>query len=660
MTVADETPTARITDVPSQTAGADPGGDHGTDQALPDLVADDWMHHSEAFSRTGFWAVARRLPTIVRDAIGLGWRASRRDTVVALGLNLLAGVMTTLGLLATSTVLQQLFAAGPTPHRIRAAVPALAAAGLAIAMRGGLGVAAGWSQARLAPYINVEVEVRLFEATTAVELAAFDDAGFAEEMDRARDRGMSEAASIVDATVDLTTGLVAVVATITAVVVIAPLLAPCVLLASIPTAVTAIRIARRQYLAMLARITRRRRMWMLAAVMANRYTAAEVRSYQMRDVLLAEYRHIMALETASELRLVRAQSSTRLLGTALDGIGSLGVYVLLAALLLGGEVPLAAAATALIALQAAGGGLSTAIHATNTLYESTLYYGDYRAFIGRAGERTPASGGTPVDGFDEITAERVSLAYPDGKRDAVHEVSLSIRRGEVIALVGENGSGKSSLGRSSSPVSINRLAAPSAGTASRCRASTRSTVAAQVAVISQDWWRFPFTAGAQHRDRAHPTARPMRVTCTPRRGPATAHEMIEDLPHGYETLLSREFRDGHDLSGGQWQRLVAARGFYRDAMLLICDEPSAALDARAEYAMFQQLRRRPERTVHADADRHGCRTIVGWLIQLTAELRPIVRVATPTPGGWGPAAAVIDDHDADEPRYVARAVTCRR
>lgn len=65
----------------------------------------------------------------------------------------------------------------------------------------------------------------------------------------------------------------------------------------------------------------------------------------------------------------------------------------------------------------------------------------------------------------------------------------------------------------------------------------------------------------------------------------------------YETLLDREFKDGHEISSGQWQRLVAARGFYRDATLLICDEPSASLDARAEHAIFQQLRRRPDRTV---------------------------------------------------------------
>ena len=73
--------------------------------------------------------------------------------------------------------------------------------------------------------------------------------------------------------------------------------------------------------------------------------------------------------------------------------------------------------------------------------------------------------------------------------------------------------------------------------------------------------------------------------------------MIEKLPFGYDTLLDRAFKKGHDLSGGQWQRLVSARAFYRDAALLICDEPSSALDARAEHAIFQQLRAHPARTI---------------------------------------------------------------
>ncbi|WP_091107288.1 ABC transporter ATP-binding protein [Micromonospora citrea] len=578
-----------------------PSGEDGPPDAdaglLPELDDADWMHHAHEFAHTSFWAVARRLPRLVREAVALAWATSRRDTVASIGLNIGAGVMTTFGLLATTGVLRELFAAGPTPDRVRAALPALTVAAAAVAAKGGLTIAAGWAQARLTPQINYEVELRLFQATTAVDLAAFDDAGFAEEMDRARDRGMGEAAYIVDHTVNLVTGVVGMLATAVAVTVIQPVLLPCLLLAALPQAATAVRVARRQYLAMLARITRQRRMRMLAQLMANRHTAAEVRSYQMRDYLLAEYRTMMAVETRAHLRLVRAQTTTRLFGASAAGLATFGVYAVLAVLLLNGMVALAAAATALFALQSARTSLGVAILATNSLYEDALYYQDYRDFLDRARERVPTGGGRAVDGFDEIELDRVSLRYPDTDRPAVDEVSLTVRRGQVVALVGENGSGKTTLAKL-----VAGLYRPTGGTVRWDGVDARELdprdTGGQVAVMTQDWWKFPFTARQNIRIGRHDRS-------PERPGPsvhdaaqaAAAHDMIVDLPFGYDTLLDREFKDGHDLSGGQWQRLVAARGLYRDAALLICDEPSAALDARAEHALFQHLRRRPDRAV---------------------------------------------------------------
>ncbi|MFI9639872.1 ABC transporter ATP-binding protein [Micromonospora sp. NPDC051925] len=564
---------------------------------LPELADAGWMHHADEFAHTSFRAVARRLPRLLHEAIALAWATNRRDTLAAIGLNLAAGVMTTLGLLATTGVLRELFAAGPTPGRVRAALPALVLAAAAVTAKGALTVTAGWAQARLMPQINYAVELRLFEATTAVELAAFDDAGFAEEMDRVRDRGMAEAASIVDHAVNLITGVVGVLATAAAVAVIQPVLLPCLLLAAVPEAVTAVKMARRQYLDMLARITRRRRMWMLAHLMANRHTAAEVRAYQMRDFLLAEFRRMMTGETAALLRLARAQSRTRAVGMSVGGIAAFAVYAVLGGLLLTGVVALAAAATALLALQSARSSLGLAVYATNNLYEDALYYQDYRDFLDRARGRTTVGQGRPTAGFDAIELDRVSLCYPDTDTPAVDEVSLTVRRGEVIALVGENGSGKTTLAKL-----IAGLYRPTGGVIRWDGADIAeldpATTAAQVAVMTQEWWKFPFTAGQNIRigrhDRSPDAAGP---TVEDAARSAAAHDMIAGLPFGYDTLLDREFKNGHDLSGGQWQRLVAARGLYRDARLLICDEPSAALDARAEHALFAHLRRRPDRTV---------------------------------------------------------------
>lgn len=533
---------------------------------------------------------------MVREAMGLAWRASRQDTVAAIGLTLVAGTMTTLGLLATAGVLHQLFTSAPTPERIRSALPALVIAAMAVTAKGGLTIAAGWAQARITPQITFQAELRLFEATTAARLAAFDDAGFAEEMDRARDRGMAEAASIVDNAVNLIVGLVGVVATGVAVCVIQPILLPCLLLAAIPSAVTAIRIARREYIALLARLTRRRRMWLLATLMANRHTAIEVRTYQMRDFLLGEYRRIMTVETDAQLRLVRAQTGTRLASGALTGMASGAVYLVLGVLLLAGGIPLGAAATALLALQSARTSLNSAVQAANALYENALYYSDFRDFLDRAAHNVPPSGGHPVDGFEQIRLDSVCLRYPGGGTPAVDGVSLTLRRGEVIALVGENGCGKSSLAKL-----IAGLYEPSSGTifwdGRDVSHLDRPSMSAHVTMISQNWWRFPFTV-RENILLGRPD-RPAGVgpSMTQAARAATAHDMITALPHGYDTLLDPEFRHGHDLSGGQWQRLVSARGFYRDTPLLICDEPSSALDAHAEDAIFQQLRARPDRTV---------------------------------------------------------------
>ena len=114
---------------------------------------------------------------------------------------------------------------------------------------------------------------------------------------------------------------------------------------------------------------------------------------------------------------------------------------------------------------------------------------------------------------------------------------------------------------------------------------------ARIAVVTQEYHKWPFTAATNIAIGDVDTeARQDRIEAAAAR--AVAHDMINELPHGYETLLDRTFARGQDLSGGQWQRITAARGFLRDAELLIMDEPSSALDPRAEDALFQAIRDR--------------------------------------------------------------------
>src|ERR1700727_2031349 len=133
----------------------------------------------------GFRDVARRFPGLVGQAIRLGWSASPFDTAATIGLNLVSGVAGGYALYATTGVLQALFAAGPTPQRVRAALPSLVLVAVATAARSGVATAAGWAQSRLEPQVDQIVEVQLYDLATRVELAAFDNPDFHDRMQRA-------------------------------------------------------------------------------------------------------------------------------------------------------------------------------------------------------------------------------------------------------------------------------------------------------------------------------------------------------------------------------------------------------------------------------------------------------------------------------------------
>jgi ABC-type multidrug transport system fused ATPase/permease subunit len=564
---------------------ADPGR---PDPGRAELNDAAWQHRAAEFLDTGFLAMVRRLPVLIGQAMALAWRAGPRDTALSVGLNLGSGLLTAFGLLATRGVFAALFAAGPTSHRVTQAIPSLLVVGVTAAVRSALQIGAGWAQARLEPKVTRLVERTLYDVTSQVELAAFDDTGFADELERARDRGSRSTEWMVTHTIDLLTALVGLAGAALALVVLHPLLLVALVASAVPRGWASVRAARIGYDSMFRRIARRRRLGLLGDLMADPHTAEELRAYTMRGFLLAEYDRAIGEETADELVVARKQAGARLVGGMLGGIATAGMYVVLALLLTSHAVPLAAAGTAIVALQSAGPALGQVVYQTNFLYEEGLYFRDYTEFMLRAALRIPPRGGrAEVPTFRTIHLRDVTLRYADTPRAALEAVSLTVERGQTV-LVGENGSGKSTLARV-----LAGLYRPSSGTV-RWDDVDLATIDPEVArggiaFVTQEYHRWPFTARQNVRLGRHARAdgdEPVYAAAQA----GGAHEMIEKLPFGYETLLDRTFRDGHELSGGQWQRIAAARGFYRDAPLLICDEPSAALDARAEHALFQRLR----------------------------------------------------------------------
>jgi len=565
-------------------AQPEPGSE--ADELTAELGAFYWQAHDRRLAETGFGAVARQLPGLIRHAIRLGWEANRRDTVATIGLNLVSGVLTGFALLATNGVLEALFAAGPTPQRVRAALPSLVLVAAVVAARAGLQAAAGWAQSRLRPQVDRVVEIRLLDLTTQVELAAYDDAEFYDAMQRARDRGLYSAPQVVTNVLDCVTGAAGIVSAALVVAVLQPVLLVLLLLAELPGGWAAVRAARIGYITSFALADSHRRKWMLADLMADRHTAAEMRSFTLRHFMLARVARLAAYARDAELRAAGRQTRARVTGQVAGGVATAGVYAALGILLAVGALPLAAAATAVLAIRSAQASLNTLLFAVNQCYEEGLYFSDYLAFCADAARRIPPPGSGPAAaGYGRITADAITFTYPGASAPAVRAVTVEIGQGEIVALVGENGSGKTTLAKI-----LAGLYRPDSGTV--CWDQTdigsidQESLREQIAVIAQDHANWPLTVRhniAMGRD-ADPAALARAAAAS------GADTVIEKLPHGYDTLLDRHFKDGAELSGGQWQRIAAARGFYRTAPLLIMDEPTAALDARAEYALFSSMR----------------------------------------------------------------------
>ncbi|MFI7443531.1 ABC transporter ATP-binding protein [Nonomuraea indica] len=553
---------------------------------IGEISLSDWHAHMGTMTEAGFLSIARRLPSLVRQALTLAWRASPRDTAATIVLNLLGGVFTAFGLLATTGVLTALFQDGPTPDRVRAALPSLVLVAAAAALGTAVQAGAGWAQSRLEPQITRQAEERLYGLTSRVDLVAYDDPEFHDSLQRARIRGVSMADSVVSSAVDVVTALVGIAAVAGVLGVLHPALLPLLLLAVLPDAWAAVRSARMRYGTLNSLIPAMRRKWIIADLLADRDPAAEVRAFTMRGFLLRMYDAVARAEQDVMLRLARRQTVARLVGEALGGLGSAVVYVALGILLAIGAIPLAVAGTAVLAIRSGQSSLANLLHSTNRLYEDGLYFTDFLDFCSDAERRLAAPRpASPPERFERISVVDAAFTYPGADGPALRGVSMEIKRGEVIAFVGENGSGKTTLAKI-----LAGLYEPDSGSVLwddvDLREVSPEAIRERTAVIAQDHTRWPLTARyniTMGTGKGEPALHAAASV-------AGAHEVIAELPHGYRTLLDRRFKDGHELSGGQWQRIAVARGFHRDADLLICDEPTAALDARAEHALFERIR----------------------------------------------------------------------
>ncbi|HUP28918.1 MAG TPA: ATP-binding cassette domain-containing protein, partial [Usitatibacter sp.] len=184
--------------------------------------------------------------------------------------------------------------------------------------------------------------------------------------------------------------------------------------------------------------------------------------------------------------------------------------------------------------------------------------------------------------------EDVGFRYPGAERWAVRNLSFTLQAGEVLALVGENGAGKTTLVKL-----LSRLYDPDEGRilldGHDLREYDLFELRSNIGVIFQDFVRFHLTA-AENIAVGRIDAKNDRARVEVAAAQSGADEVIARLPGGYDQVIGRRFKSGVELSGGEWQKIAIARAYMRDAQVLILDEPTAALDARSEFEVFQRFK----------------------------------------------------------------------
>ncbi|MGP3926927.1 ABC transporter ATP-binding protein [Streptomyces sp. 8N616] len=547
-----------------------------------------FSRHELASLNLSFTAMARRLPQVLAESVRLAWAADRAALLMVAVAALGKAAAQATGLLATNKVLVALFAGGPTPGKVAAATPSLlvlgAVAGFAALMQSLSTAATG----RLEPKVERVATLRFLHHAARVELAAIEDAGFHRLLDAAQ-HATASARRMIGYCVGVIDAVAALIAAAGVLTVLNPVLLPLLGLIAVPRGWAAVRTARRRYESVQAWLEHSRASHLLAGLFTQQEAAQEVRVHGAGAFLLEHYAGMAVAAEAEQTRLAGKQARTDLAASALSGLATAGTYAVLGLLLIGGGLPLAVAGTAVIAIRTTTGNLSALVLQVNHLYEEGLFLKDLDSLHTEADRRAIPAGGAAVPREPEVVrVEKAGFSYPGRTEPALHGVSLTLRRGQVVALVGENGSGKTTLAKL-----IAGLYEPDTGRITwdgvDARELDRRQLFDRVALVTQDFQRWPFTARA-NVVIGRPDS-PLDEHALDRAADyADVRRIVDSLPKGWDSLVHRAFTGGVQLSGGQWQRLGLARAHYRSAPLLICDEPTAALDPRAEIEAFDKIR----------------------------------------------------------------------
>jgi ATP-binding cassette, subfamily B, bacterial len=443
-------------------------------------------------------------------------------------------------------------------------------------------------QSLLRVLLGQKVNESILEKALTLDLAHFEDSEFYDKMSQARSQASSRPLSLINRTFGLCQSALTLITfggllwrfSIWAVVVL--------IVAAIPSFIAETRFSEHAFRLFRWRSPETRQQHYLETLLAREDYAKEVQLYQLGGMLLQRYRDIFNQLYDEDRNLTIKKGVWGYLLGLLSTAAFYAAYAWIVIEAISARISLGEMTMYLVVFRQGQSTFAAALTSIGGMYEDNLYLANLYEFLDRP---IPQAMGKITKGIipNGIWFEHVSFSYPGSQQAVLKDICLHLQPGEKLAIVGENGSGKTTLIKL-----LTRLYVPSSGRIFLDGVDLNDwdvdVLRQRIGVIFQNFVQYQFTVGENVGvgDVEHLADR-KEWEIAADKGMATA--FIDRLPQGFNTQLGKWFKDGQELSGGQWQKIALARAFMRStADILILDEPTAAMDAEAEMTIFDRFR----------------------------------------------------------------------
>jgi ATP-binding cassette, subfamily B, bacterial len=452
------------------------------------------------------------------------------------------------------------------------------------------------NQQLLQELVSNRVRLMVMEKANTLDLAFFENPEFYDKLRQAQEQATFRPVTMVSQTFDLVRTLLTFLSMIFLLLQLEWWIALVALFAPIPAFIADTRYGWMGYQRMRRQSPERRQMSYYETVMTTDTFNKEIKLFNLGNFFVDRFRNLATKFYTENKNLLVRRYLINFVWLSLSLIANAGIYLYVALQAVAGRITLGDLTLYTQAALQVSSSFQGLLSGISNTYENNLFVGTLFEFLEYEPKIVSPTQALAINGYDGPKAGRglsiefcnVTFTYPGKTEPALQNVSFKIDAGEAVALVGRNGAGKTTIVKL-----LNRLYDPDEGEirmgGHNIKEYDLTELRAQVGVIFQDYMTYFMSAQAnigigqlnelENRELVQQAATK-----------SGANAVIEKLPKGYDTMLGRWFNEGTQLSGGEWQKIALARAFIREARILVLDEPTSSLDARAEYEVFLNFR----------------------------------------------------------------------